>query len=82
MKSVTKSLQKSISATRERVIEMGLVLTAHCICPPAGHIVTLIIEAKEVFDDAVALASPDGPDELHVPLVHLAPGIEIEAACS
>jgi len=61
------------------MIEKGLVLTAHCICPPAGHIMTLAFEAKEIFDDAVALANPDGRGELHVPLVHLAPGIEVEA---
>ena len=78
-KSVKKSLRESISATGEWMIETGLVLTAHCICPAAGHLVTLAFEAKEIFDDAVALANPDGPGELHVPLVHLAPGIEIEA---
>jgi hypothetical protein len=77
--SVKKSLQESISATGEWMIETGLVLTAHCIFPPAGHIVTLVLEAREVFGDAVALADPDGPGELHVPLVHLAPGIGIEA---
>ena len=79
VKSVKKSLRDSIRATGEWMIETGLVLTAHCICPPAGHLVTLAFEAKEVFDDAVALANPDGAGELHVPLVHLAPGIEIEA---
>jgi hypothetical protein len=41
--------------------------------------VTLVFEAREVFGDAAALADPDGPGELHVPLVHLAPGMEIEA---
>ena len=78
-KLVEKSLQETISETGEWMFETGLEIMAHCICPPAGHLVTLVFEAKEVFDGIVALASQDGPDELKIPLLHLAPGIEVEA---
>jgi hypothetical protein len=78
-KLVAQSLQETISETREWIVETGLEIMAHCICPPAGHLVTLVFEAKEVFDDIVALPSQDGPDELKIPLLHLAPGIEVEA---
>jgi hypothetical protein len=76
---VEKSLRETVSETGEWVFETGLVLVAHCICPPAGHLVTLVFEAKEVLGDVAVLASQDGPGELKIPLVHLAPGIEVEA---
>jgi hypothetical protein len=78
-KLVGKSLQETISETREWMFETGLEIMAHCICPPAGHLATLVFEAKEVFDDVVGLASQDGPGELKIPLLHLAPGVEVEA---
>lgn len=78
-KLVEKSLQETVSETREWLFETGLEIMAHCICPPAGHLVTLVFEAKEVFDDVVGLASQDGPGELKIPLLHLAPGVEVEA---
>lgn len=78
-KLVKTSLQESIEETSEWAIKTVLEIGAHCICPIAGHLVTIAFEVKEVLDDAAALDSPDGARELHVPLVHLAPGIEFEA---
>lgn len=78
-KSLKKPLQESIRETGEWLLETSVVFAAHCICPPAGHLVTIAFEAKGVIDDAAALASPDSPRELHVPLVHLPPGFELEA---
>jgi hypothetical protein len=78
-KSVDKSLKETIQAAGEWLLETGLVFAAHCVCPPAGHLAAIVFEAKEAIDDAVALASPDTPRELHVPLVHLPPGFELAA---
>jgi hypothetical protein len=78
-KLVKKSLGESIRETGEWVIQTGLKIVAHCICPAAGHLVTLAFEVKEVLDDITALSNPDSSCELHVPLVHLPPGIAFEA---
>lgn len=77
---VEKSLQESIRETGEWMIKTGLEIGAHCICPALGHLVTIAFQVKEVFDDATALDSADSPRELHIPLGHLAPGIEFEAS--
>ncbi len=78
-KLVDKSLRETISETCESMVEKGLEIAAHGICPLAGHLVTLVFEAKEVINDVMGLASQDGPGELKIPLLHLAPGIEVGA---
>jgi hypothetical protein len=76
--AIGESLDETIRQTGEWLIEKGAVLLAHAVIPGAGHLVVLFFEGKELLEDTAAWAGADGPVELHIPLVHLSPGLELE----
>lgn len=77
-----KAIADSVSETGKQflagLLEKAVVVVAHCIAPGVGHAVVLIFEAKELLEDVAAMASSDKPVELHIPLLHLPPGVELE----
>jgi hypothetical protein len=77
--TIKESIRETLAASREWVLEEIAVFAAHCFIPGAGHVVLLIFDVKDLLEDAAALTSSDRPVELHIPLVHLPPGVELEA---
>lgn len=76
--AIGESLDEAIRQTSEWFIEKAAIVLAHAVLPGAAHLVVLFFEGKELLEDATAWASSDGLVELHVPLVHLPPGFELE----
>src|SRR5580704_9500224 len=80
--AVHQAIAKSANETGKQflggLLEKAVVAAAHCVAPGFGHIVVLFFEAKELLEDVAALASSDKPVELHIPLLRLPPGIELE----
>jgi hypothetical protein len=77
-RAIAESLSESVKETSEWAVETAVKIGAHCINPVLGHMVTIAFEVKEVLGDVEALASPDSDRELHVPLAHITPDIEID----
>jgi hypothetical protein len=75
--AIAGSIEETITQFMEGLLEKALIVAAHCVAPVVGHAVVLLFDAKELVGDAAALGS-DGPAELHVPLLHLPPGVELE----
>ncbi len=76
---IVESVRQTIKGFFTQLLEKAAVVAAHCLAPGAGHLVVLIFEGKELLGDAEALVSSDGPVQLHIPLLHLPPGVELEA---
>ena len=76
--AIGESLDETIRQTGDWLIEKAAVVLMHAVLPGAAHLVVLFFEGKELLEDAAAWATSDGPVELHVPLVHLPPGLELE----
>jgi hypothetical protein len=77
-RAFSESLDQTVEATSAWLGEMALEFGAHCINPVLGLAVTIVFKVKEVVDDVEALTDPTSGLDLHVPLVHLPPGLEIE----
>jgi hypothetical protein len=75
--AIAESVSQSVKQFMEGLLEKVVLVAAHSIEPGVGHVVVLLFEAKELVGDAEALVS-NGPIELHVPMFHLAPGVELE----
>jgi hypothetical protein len=76
--AIGESLDETMRQTGEWLIEKTAELLAQAVVPGVGHLVVLFFEGKELLEDAAAWASSGGSVELHIPLVHLPPGLELE----
>ena len=59
-------------------IVKGMELLANVAHPGLGHLIAVALKFKEVWDNVSALASPDSPRDLHIPLLGDADGIEFD----
>jgi hypothetical protein len=76
--TIAESVGETVKQFMSGVLEDAAIVGAHCIAPVLGHVVVLIFEGKELLGDAAALVSSDKPVDLHIPLLHLPPGVELE----
>lgn len=75
---VTASLDTTVEAFVESAIVRAIEALANVAHPGLGHVISVALNLKEVWDNVNALASPDSPRDLHVPLLGAADGIELD----
>ena len=75
---ITESRDESVEAIGSWIVETIAEICAHSINPVLGHLVSIAFKVKETWGDAEALASSDSGRDLHVPLLSLAPGVQID----
>lgn len=73
---IADSASESLKETGAWFLELVVVAGAHCINPVLGHAVTIAFKIKEAADDVEGLVSQDS--ELHLPVLPLGPGIDLE----
>ena len=75
---VTASLDATVEAVVEWSLARAVELLADVAHPGLGRVISVALKVKEVLGDAEALASPGSPRDLHVPLLGVADGIELD----
>lgn len=75
---VTASLDATFGAAVTWGIQQVVILLANGVQPGLGHLIDVALKFKEVWDDISALARPDRPRDLHIPLLGAADGIEFD----
>lgn len=69
---IAESLHESLEAADDWIFEKALERMANAVHPGAGRLINVLLTIKEIAGDVEALASPDSPRNLHVPLFHAA----------
>ena len=75
---IVESCRESVEAAEQFTFEKTLEFVADVIHPGAGRLINIALTIKELVGDAQALASPDSPRDLHVPLFHVAGGLAVD----
>jgi hypothetical protein len=75
---IAESLRETVEAAEEWILERSLEVAADAVYPGVGRLINLALKIKEAAGDAEALASPDKPRNLHVPLFDLTGGLVVE----
>lgn len=75
---IAESVSESLKETSAWILETVVVVGVHCINPVLGHVVTIAFKIKEMVGDIEGLTSQDS--ELHLPILPLGPGIDLELA--
>jgi hypothetical protein len=73
---IAESVSESLKETSAWILELVVVVGAHCINPVLGHVVTIAFKINEMADDVAGLISQDS--ELRLPVLPLGSGIELE----
>jgi hypothetical protein len=77
-RAISESLEETGQAFEGWAFEAVLALAADAVHPGLGRVISIAFKMREAVGDAEALASLESGGDLHVPLLHIAPGIEIE----
>jgi hypothetical protein len=75
---IAESLSETVEAAEQFTFEKGLELLADVVHPGAGRLINIAFMIKEFVGDAQALASPDSPRNLHVPLLQVTGGLTVD----
>lgn len=75
---ITESVHESLEAGGEWAFEQGVELLADVVHPGLGRLVSIAFKVKEILGDAEALATPDSPCNLHVPLLHITGTLSVD----
>ena len=75
---IAESFRESVEAAEQWTFERTLEFVADAVHPGAGRLISIVFTIKEVFSDAEAVASPDSPRNVHVPLLHVAGGLAVD----
>jgi hypothetical protein len=75
---IAESLDETVEAVEKWSIEKAVEFAADAVHPGLGRVINIGLKVMEVLSDAEAVMSPDSPSDLHVPLLHMPGGIEID----
>jgi hypothetical protein len=75
---IERSFTETGKAVKEYVFEKLVVVFADAVHPGLGRVIEITFKVQEVVDDVEALVDPGSGCVVHVPLVDVPPGIEIE----
>jgi hypothetical protein len=75
---IAESLDESVEALEVWTFEKVVEFAADAFHPGLGRVINIALKVKEVLGDVEALASPDSDRDLHVPVLHVAGGVEID----
>jgi hypothetical protein len=77
---IERSLKETGKAVQEYVFEKLVVLVADAVHPGLGRMIEITFKIQEVADDVEALVDPGSGCVVHVPLMDVPPGFQIEAS--
>jgi hypothetical protein len=75
---IAESLHETVEAAEEWFLEKTLEWAADAVHPGAGRLISIALKIKEMVGDAEALASPDDPRNLHVPLFDVTGSLAVD----
>jgi hypothetical protein len=79
---IAESLHESMEAADQWIFEKTLEFMADVVHPGAGRLIGIALKLKELLGDAEALASPDSPRNLHVPLLDVTSGLTVDLSAT